>query len=98
MRGKTETIISLSNIPDYDGEPYVVINDNEPSFDKNEITTKSFETYSTLDGLGRCGTVEAAVGEGVSFHVYCYNVQPGVEIDYSTGDSRLSTEGENGQK
>ena len=37
-------------------------------------------------------------GEGVSFHVYCYNVQPGVEIDYSTGDSRLSTEGENGQK
>ena len=37
-------------------------------------------------------------GGGVSFHVYCYNVQPGVEIDYSTGDSRLSTEGENGQK
>ena len=178
---------------------------------ETETTTKSFETYSTLDGLGRCGTVEAAVGEdimptkkreaigqvkpsgwhtvkydcvngkylynrchiigyqltgenankknlitgtrylnvdgmlpfedmvadyvketgnhvmykvtpiyegnnlvadgvemqaysvedsgeGVSFHVYCYNVQPGVEIDYSTGDSRLSTEGENGQK
>ncbi|WP_329887208.1 DNA/RNA non-specific endonuclease [Pseudoramibacter sp. HA2172] len=24
-------------------------------------------------------------GEGVSFNVYCYNVQPGVKIDYSTG-------------
>ena len=28
-------------------------------------------------------------GEGVCFNVYCYNVQPGVEIDYATGKSRL---------
>ncbi len=27
-------------------------------------------------------------GKGVSFNVYCYNVQPYVEIDYRTGDSR----------
>lgn len=26
-------------------------------------------------------------GEGVCFNVFCYNVQPGVEIDYATGDS-----------
>ena len=26
-------------------------------------------------------------GRGVSFHVYCYNVQPGVEIDYATGEN-----------
>lgn len=26
-------------------------------------------------------------GEGVCFNVYCYNVQPGIEIDYATGDS-----------
>ena len=26
-------------------------------------------------------------GEGLSFHVYVYNVQPGIEIDYATGDS-----------
>ena len=26
-------------------------------------------------------------GEGISFNVYCYNVQPGIMIDYSTGDS-----------
>ena len=26
-------------------------------------------------------------GKGISFNVYCYNAQPGVEIDYKTGDS-----------
>lgn len=26
----------------------------------------------------------------IRFHVYCYNVQPGVEIDYATGESWLS--------
>ena len=26
-------------------------------------------------------------GDGVLFHVYCYNVQPGVGIDYATGDN-----------
>ena len=30
-------------------------------------------------------------GEGLSFNVFCYNVQPGVEIDYLTGDNRLAT-------
>ena len=52
---------------------------------------------STLHQIMQAYSVEDS-GEGVSFHVYCYNVQLGVEIDYSTGDSRLSTEGENGQK
>ena len=27
-------------------------------------------------------------GAGICFNVYCYNVQPGVEIDYLTGESR----------
>ncbi len=27
-------------------------------------------------------------GEGILFNIYCYNVQPGVEIDYATGESR----------
>lgn len=27
-------------------------------------------------------------GEGVSFHIFIYNVQPGVEIDYATGESK----------
>lgn len=32
-------------------------------------------------------------GAGVSFNVYCYNVQPGISIDYTTGDSELASEG-----
>ena len=31
-------------------------------------------------------------GKGVCFHVYCYNVQPGIVIDYATGENRLSDE------
>lgn len=31
-------------------------------------------------------------GEGISFNIYCYNVQPGVVIDYSTGYSHLEDE------
>ena len=27
-------------------------------------------------------------GEGVCFNIFAYNVQPGIEIDYSTGDSK----------
>ena len=32
-------------------------------------------------------------GAGILFNVYCYNVQPGVSIDYSTGDSNLDNTG-----
>lgn len=31
-------------------------------------------------------------GEGVCFHIFAYNIQPGVEIDYATGESRLAGE------
>ncbi len=29
-------------------------------------------------------------GEGLAFNVFCYNVQPGIDIDYETGDNQLS--------
>ena len=29
-------------------------------------------------------------GSGICFHVYCYNVQPGIEIDYADGESRIA--------
>lgn len=198
----TEVTISLADIPEYSGEPYVTVNDNVPQFLETDLSTDSYEYYSDLDSLGRCGVVYACIGtelmpteergsigsvkptgwhtvkydvvdgnylynrchligyqlsgenantknlitgtrylnvdgmlpfenmvadyvletenhvmyrvtpifdgdnllasgvqieaesvedngEGILFNVYCYNVQPGVEIDYATGDSQL---------
>lgn len=31
-------------------------------------------------------------GKGIDFNVYCYNVQPGIEIDYSNGNNWLAGE------
>ncbi len=52
----------ISEIPPYDGEPYVIINDNKPYFNDEYDTSKSFEFYSELDSLGRCGVAVARVG------------------------------------
>lgn len=49
-------------IPEYTGNPYVVINNNIPAFESKELTTESYEFYSELDSLGRCGYVVASVG------------------------------------
>ncbi|MEG0156654.1 MAG: DNA/RNA non-specific endonuclease, partial [Anaerovoracaceae bacterium] len=35
-------------------------------------------------------------GEGILFNVYAYNDQPGITIDYATGESHLATGSENG--
>ncbi len=197
----------LSDLPEFSGQPYVVINNNQPKFTEKELTTVAYEKYSELDSLGRCGVTIASCGkelmpveergsissvtpsgweqayysfvdgeylynrchligwqltgedanrknlvtgtrylnvqgmlpfenmvadyiketgnhvayrvtpvfvgeelvcrgvlieaysiedegEGICFNVYCYNVQPGVEIDYATGESRLAPQTE----
>lgn len=53
---------SISDIPEYVGEPYAVMNDNEPDFPSEDMTEESFETYSELDSLGRCGVAYANIG------------------------------------
>ncbi len=58
----SSAVISLDNIPAYSGEPYIAINDNQPSFLPGEMTTSSYEVYSPLDDLGRCGVAAACVG------------------------------------
>ena len=32
-----------------------------------------------------------AAPDGISLHVFCYNIQPGIEIDYATGESWAKT-------
>lgn len=60
---QTYSAISIEDVPEYSGQPYVIINDNEPYFDKDNLTTQSFEEYSSLDSLGRCGVAYANIGE-----------------------------------
>ena len=55
--------ISLADIPDYAVDPYVVVNNNQPDFAESDMTTNSFETYSDLDALGRCGIAYANIGQ-----------------------------------
>ena len=54
--------VTLDNIPAYSGTPYVVIDDNEPDFTEDELTDQSYESYSDLDELGRCGVAASNIG------------------------------------
>lgn len=53
---------AISDIPEYTGQNYIVINNNIPNFKEEELTTRTFEKYSELDYLGRCGVAYANVG------------------------------------
>ena len=61
--GEGTSAFSLREIPAYSGTPYTEVNGNKPYFTEEELTTQSFETYSELDSLGRCGMAYANVGQ-----------------------------------
>lgn len=52
-----------------------------PIFNGNDLVAQGveIEAWSVEDG-----------GSGICFNVFCYNVQPGIEIDYATGDSWIA--------
>ncbi len=56
---------SIEAIPEYNGDSYIVINDNEPYFDIKDYDEKSFEEYSDLDSLGRCGVAFANISKSL---------------------------------
>ena len=54
--------ITLENLPEYAGEPYVILYGGQPSFAEEERTAAcAYERYSELDLLGRCGEAEALI-------------------------------------
>ena len=57
-----ESNIDINNIPAYSGNDYIVLNNNIPNFSDSDLTTTSFEEYSPLDSLGRCGVAYANIG------------------------------------
>ena len=56
---------SIEGIPDYAGKAWVELDGNQPRFTEEELTTTSFERYSELDSLGRCGETMACVGKDI---------------------------------
>ena len=63
LPGGNTPAVSISNgIPEYAGEPYITLEDNKPDFSPDSLTTNSYESYSPLDSLGRCGVAIASVG------------------------------------
>lgn len=52
-----------------------------PIYDGNNLVASGvqMEAFSVEDN-----------GEGVCFNVYVYNVQPGIQIDYATGESKIA--------
>ncbi|MGN1146638.1 MAG: DNA/RNA non-specific endonuclease [Acetatifactor sp.] len=57
-----ENPFPLENIPAFSGEVYIEVNGNVPYFEEEDYTTESFESYSDLDTLGRCGVAYANIG------------------------------------
>ena len=53
-----------------------------PMYDGDDLVAKGvqIEAYSVEDK-----------GQGICFNVFCYNVQPGIKINYKNGDSSMSS-------
>lgn len=58
-----DKVEDLSGIGEYqyEGTPYVALNNNIPLFTDSDLTTEPFEIYSDLDELGRCGAAYANI-------------------------------------
>lgn len=54
---------NIDEIPEYSGESYVVLNENEPDFKEEDYKTVSYEEYGELDRLGRCTYAVANIGK-----------------------------------
>lgn len=62
---QTNTYFNIADIPEYTDKIYIEINNNMPYFEESEYTTESFEKYSELDELGRCGVAYANISKEI---------------------------------
>lgn len=62
---QTNTNFNIADIPEYTDKIYIEINNNMPYFEESEYTTESFEKYSELDELGRCGVAYANISKEI---------------------------------
>lgn len=59
------TAFRAEDVPAYSGQAYVALNDNVPYFDTTNLSAKSYESYSSLDSLGRCGVAASCIGQDI---------------------------------
>ena len=59
--------LKLKDIPKYKvvKAPFIRVNGNKPTFTKKEIKKKSYQKFSKLDSLGRCGVAIASIGRDI---------------------------------
>lgn len=62
---QTNTYFNIADIPEYTDKIYIEINNNMPYFEESKYTTESFEKYSELDELGRCGVAYANISKEI---------------------------------
>jgi DNA-entry nuclease len=62
--------VTLSEIPEYSGDAYVILNENVPYFSPEELVTTPFQSYSEPDSLGRCRTAYACIGREILSSVH----------------------------
>lgn len=63
VTSEVSTYFNIDDIPEYTDKIYVTINNNKPYFEESDYTTESFEKYSDLDELGRCGVAYANISK-----------------------------------
>ncbi len=52
-------------IPEFAGEDFIILNNNQPSFNEADFENITGEYYSNLDWLGRCGTATAMLHQSM---------------------------------
>ena len=53
---------SVMTVPTFSGDPYVIINNNQPEFTEDDYTDESYEYYAPQDKHKRCTLAMACVG------------------------------------
>lgn len=62
IKKQEEVSVPIEAIPSYSDKDYIEINNNVPKFSEEDFKRDSFESYSELDFLNRCGVAFARVG------------------------------------
>jgi len=61
--GQKAPLITLENLPDYEGRSFVVLNRNNPDFSEEfKAKPNAYYSFTPLDGLGRCGAAYGKLG------------------------------------